>query len=176
MNNFKVVKMIDNETIEKRIKEIGEQITKDYEGEDIKMVIILKGSAPFACQLMKNINNDKLTIDFMCVSSYGNKTKSNGTVRINKDLDRSIEGENVIIIEDIVDSGYTLYKLKQMLSTRNPKSIRLCSLLDKPSRREVDIKTEYCGFEIEDKFVVGYGLDYDQMFRHLPYIGEVVFE
>lgn len=174
--NYKIVEYITKEKIEKRVKELGETITKDYADKDIKLICILKGGAPFACDLMKNILNDKLTIDFMSVSSYGSGTSTSGMVKILKDLDKSIEGENVIIVEDIVDSGITLYNLISVLKTRNPKTLKICTLLDKPSRRKVEMKSDYVGFEIEDKYVAGYGLDYDQLYRQLPYIGEVIFD
>lgn len=174
--NYKIVEYITKEKIEKRVKELGEIITKDYADKDIKLICILKGGAPFACDLMKNILNDKLTIDFMSVSSYGSGTSTSGMVKILKDLDKSIEGENVIIVEDIVDSGITLYNLISVLKTRNPKTLKICTLLDKPSRRKVEMKSDYVGFEIEDKYVAGYGLDYDQLYRQLPYIGEVIFD
>lgn len=167
---------IEREKIEKRIAELGKEITKDYKGKDLKLICILKGSAPFACELMKNIDNDKLTIDFMCVSSYGSGTESSGVVKIIKDLDKSIEGENVIIVEDIIDSGNTLANLLNVLKTRKPKSLKICTLLDKPARRKAKVESDYVGFDIEDKYVAGYGLDYDQLYRQLPYIAELIFE
>lgn len=174
--SFKILPYISKEAIEKRIEELGKQITKDYSGKDIKIIGILKGGAPFMCELIKHIDNSKLTIDFMSVSSYGSETVSSGIVRILKDLDTNIENENIMIVEDIVDTGNTLYHLKDMLLTRNPKSFKVCTLLDKPARRQVDIKSDYVGFEIEDKYVAGFGLDYNQLYRQLPYIGEVVFD
>ena len=173
---YKVVKFITEEQIEKRVKELGEIITKEYSGKSLKLIGVLKGCVPFFCKLMQNIDNPNLTIDFMAVSSYGSGTSSSGIVKILKDLDTNIEGENVIIAEDIIDSGHTFAKLIDLLSVRNPKSLKVCTLLDKPTRREVDIKPDYVGFAIEDKYVVGYGMDYNQYYRQLPYIGEVIFE
>lgn len=172
---YKIEPYIEKEKIEERIKKLGEIITNDYKDKTLKCICILKGGAPFLCSLIKYIKNENLTIDFMSVSSYGNETDSSGVVRILKDLDSSIENENIIIVEDIIDSGNTLYYLKNLLSGRNPKSIKICTLLDKPARREVDIKADYVGFEIEDKYIAGFGLDYEQKYRQLPYIGEVVF-
>lgn len=171
-----LVPLIKSEDIEKRCAELGNEITKDYEGKDLKIIGILKGGAPFMCELLKHIDNEKLTIDFMSVSSYKDGTESSGDVRIVKDIDNPIEGENVIIVEDIVDSGNTLYKLRELLKTRMPNSIKICTLLDKPSRRKADIKSDYVGFVIEDKFVAGYGLDYAQLYRQLPAVYEVKFE
>ena len=161
--------LITKEQLEKRVAELGAQISKDYEGKTILLIGILKGSVPFMADLMRHIDGD-VEIDFMSVSSYGSSTKSSGVVRIIKDLDKSIEGKDVIIVEDIVDSGLTLSYLKSHLLSRNPASLRVCTMLDKPSRRKVEFKPDYCGFEIEDKFIVGYGLDFDQKYRHLPYI------
>ncbi|MBQ2205552.1 MAG: hypoxanthine phosphoribosyltransferase [Lachnospiraceae bacterium] len=166
--------LITKEEIDKRVKELGKQITEDYKDKDILTVAVLKGALPFLCDLVHQIDNEDLTMDFMSVSSYGSETKSSGVVRILKDLEESIEGKNVLIVEDIIDSGRTISKLIELLSTRNPKSIKICSLLDKPSRREVEVKADYVGFTIEDRFVLGYGLDYDQKYRQLTFIGEVV--
>ncbi|MCQ2552033.1 MAG: hypoxanthine phosphoribosyltransferase [Clostridia bacterium] len=164
--------LITKEQIAKRVQEIGKQITADYAGEEILLVGILKGAAPFMADLMREIDLD-LTIDFMCVSSYGSATKTSGVVRIGKDLDTPIEGKNVIIVEDIVDSGLTLFYLKKQLLARNPKSLKVCTILDKPCRRKVEFKADYVGFEVDDKFIVGYGLDADQHLRQLPYISWV---
>ncbi len=161
--------LITKEQLEKRVAELGAQISKDYEGKTILLIGILKGSVPFMADLMRHIDGD-VEIDFMSVSSYGSSTKSSGVVRIIKDLDKSIEGKDVIIVEDIVDSGLTLSYLKSHLLSRNPASLKVCTMLDKPARRKVEFKPDYCGFEIEDKFIVGYGLDFDQKYRHLPYI------
>lgn len=168
--------LISAEEIEKRIKELGKQITKDYEGKDILLVGILKGSVPFLCALMHEIDNNKLAIDFMSVSSYGDATESSGMVKILKDLDDPIKDKNVLIVEDIVDTGRTVAKLMDMLNTREPKSIKVCTLLDKPSRRVCDVKVDYIGFSIENKFVGGFGLDVDQYYRQCKYVGEVIFE
>lgn len=168
----KITVLIDEETIENRIKEIAEQISKDYEGKEVRLICILKGSIFYTAELAKRLRIPS-TIDFMSVSSYGAGTVSSGQVNIKKDLDESIEGLDVIVVEDIVDTGNTLSQLIPELKKRNPKSIEITTLLDKPSRREVDIDVRYIGFEVEDKFVVGYGLDYDQNYRDLPFIGVV---
>jgi hypoxanthine phosphoribosyltransferase len=163
------------EEIDKRIREIGAQISKDYGDEQVTLVCILKGSAIFTCELAKRITSP-VQLEFMSVSSYGSGTSSSGVVRIVHDLDSSIEGKNVIVIEDIIDSGRTLSYLLENLKTRNPKSVKLCTLLDKPDRRVCDVPVDYVGFVIPDEFVVGYGLDYDQQYRNLPYIGFVEIE
>lgn len=170
--NEKITVLIDEETIENRIKEIAEQISKDYEGKEVRLICILKGSIFYTAELAKRLRIPS-TIDFMSVSSYGAGTVSSGQVNIKKDLDESIEGLDVIVVEDIVDTGNTLSQLIPELKKRSPKSIEIATLLDKPSRREVDIDVRYIGFEVEDKFVVGYGLDYDQNYRDLPFIGVV---
>ena len=173
--NFTVKEMISQEKVESRIKEMAAQISKDYEGKSVHLVCILKGSVFFTCELAKYITVP-VTIDFMQCSSYGGDTKSSGIVKLAKDLDEPITGRDTIIIEDIIDSGRTLSHLVKLLSHREPASLQLCTLLDKPDRRVVEVDVKYTGFEIPDKFVVGYGLDYDQKMRNLPYIGEVVFE
>lgn len=170
--NEKITVLIDEETIENRIKQIAEQISKDYEDKEVRLICILKGGVFYATELAKRLRIPS-TIDFMSVSSYGAGTVSSGQVNIKKDLDESIEGLDVIVVEDIVDTGNTLSQLIPELKKRNPKSIEITTLLDKPSRREVDIDVRYIGFEVEDKFVVGYGLDYDQKYRDLPFIGVV---
>ena len=167
--------MLSEEEINSRIAELGEQISRDYEGKEIFLICILKGASFFACELAKRITVP-VNIDFMKVSSYGGATVSSGQVSIKMDVSESIAGKDVLIVEDIIDSGNTLNLLPKILMERGPKSIRLCALLDKPDRREVDVKMDYVGFRIPDKFVVGYGLDYDQRYRNLPYIGEVVFD
>ena len=167
--------MLSEEEINSRIAELGEQISRDYEGKEIFLICILKGASFFACELAKRITVP-VNIDFMKVSSYGGGTVSSGQVSIKMDVSESIAGKDVLIVEDIIDSGNTLNLLSKILMERGPKSIRLCALLDKPDRREVDVKMNYVGFRIPDKFVVGYGLDYDQRYRNLPYIGEVVFD
>lgn len=161
--------MITQEQINERAKDIGEQITRDFQGEEIVLIGILRGAVLWMGDIMKNVDLDMI-IDFMAVSSYGASTKSSGVVKIIKDLDSDIEGKNVIIVEDIVDSGTTLNYLKHYLENRNTKSVRICTLLDKPSGRKADIHVDYIGFKVEDKFIVGYGLDFDQKYRNLPYI------
>ena len=168
----KIRVLLPEEDVNKRISEVAEQISKDYEGKEIHLICILKGSIFFTCELAKRITSP-VEIDFMSVSSYGAGTSSSGVVKIGKDLDTTIEGKNVLVVEDIIDSGRTLSYLIQNLKTRNPKSLKLCTLLDKPDRRVCDVKVDYVGFEIPDEFVVGYGLDYDQKYRNLPYIGVV---
>lgn len=172
--NHEVKVLLTEEEVDRRIKEIGEQITKDYAGKSVHLVCVLKGGSFFMCELAKRINLP-VSLDFMSVSSYGSDTKSSGIVKIVKDLDEPLVGKNVIVVEDIVDSGRTLSYLLEMLKDRKPASLQLCTLLDKPDRRVVDVDVHYTGFQIDDVFVVGYGLDYDQMYRNLPYIGEVVF-
>ncbi len=168
--NIKV--LLPEEELAKRIAELGAQISADYAGEEIMMVCILKGAAFFACELAKRITVPVM-VDFMATSSYGSGTVSTGEVIIKKDLDISVEGKNVLVVEDIIDSGHTLHFLTELFSGRHAKSIKLCSMLDKPERREVDVVMDYVGFTIPDEFVVGYGLDYDQRYRNLPYIGVV---
>jgi hypoxanthine phosphoribosyltransferase len=162
--------MIDEEKLKARIEELGAQISKDYEGKTLKLICILKGSVIFTCELAKRITVPVL-FDFMQVSSYGSGTTSSGTVRIKKDLDEDIEGQDVLVVEDIVDSGNTLYRLLPMLRERKPASLKVVTLLDKPERREVPMEVDYNGFTIPDEFVVGYGLDFDQKYRHLPFVG-----
>lgn len=174
MLDHKVKVLLSEEEVNNRIREIGEQITKDYAGKSVHLVCVLKGGSFFMCELAKRIDLN-VSLDFMSVSSYGGDTKSSGVVRIVKDLDEALEGKEVIVVEDIVDSGRTLSYLLEMLKDRKPASLKLCTLLDKPDRRVVDVDVEYTGFKIPDVFVVGYGLDYDQVYRNLPYIGEVVF-
>ncbi len=164
--------MISEEEISKKVKELASKIEKDFKGEELLVVGILKGASVFVADLIRNINLD-VNIDFMSVSSYGNSTESSGTIKILKDLDVDIEGKNVLIVEDIIDSGLTLSNLVDTLKTRNPKSLKLCTLLDKPQRRKVDMHVDYVGFVIEDKFIVGYGIDYAEKYRNLPYIGIV---
>ena len=161
--------------VDKRIQEIGHQISKDYAGKQVHLVCVLKGGSFFMCELAKRISVP-VSLDFMSVSSYGGDTKSSGVVRIVKDLDEPLKDKHVIVIEDIVDSGRTLSYLLDMLESRGPADVKLCTLLDKPDRRVVDVKVDYTGFEIPDEFVVGYGLDYDQKYRDLPYIGMVKFD
>lgn len=169
-DNIKV--MISEEQVNIRIRELAEQISKDYEGKSVHLICILKGSVFFSCDLAKRITIP-VTLDFMSVSSYGNETVSSGRVRIVKDLDESIQDKDVLIIEDIIDSGRTLAYLMDLLSTRAPRSLNICTLLDKPDRRVTDVEVKYVGFEIPDEFVVGYGLDYQQNYRNLPFVGVI---
>ncbi|MBQ7776633.1 MAG: hypoxanthine phosphoribosyltransferase [Lachnospiraceae bacterium] len=163
---------LSEEEVNTRIQEIGAQISKDYEGKELHMICVLKGGTFFMCELAKRITVP-VSLDFMAVSSYGSDTKSSGVVKIVKDLDEPIMGKDVLVVEDIVDSGRTLSYLMEMLRDRNPASLRLCTLLDKPDRRVVQVPVDYTGFQIPDEFVVGYGLDYAQKYRNLPYIGIV---
>lgn len=164
--------MIPEEEVDAKIAELGEKISEDYAGRQVHLICILKGSVFFTCELAKRITVP-VSLDFMSVSSYGDGTASSGIVKIAKDLDESLEGKDVIVIEDIIDSGRTLYYLMDVLGKRQPNSLKLCTLLDKPDRRVRDVKVDYVGFEIPDEFVVGYGLDYAQKYRNLPYIGVV---
>lgn len=168
----KIAEYISEEQLDKRIRELAAQISEDYAKKEVRLICILKGSVFYTCELAKRITVP-ITLDFMSVSSYGSGTKSSGEIKIKKDLDESIEGLDVIVVEDIIDSGNTLSRLIPMLRERKPNSIKVTTLLDKPDRRETDVDVDYVGFEIEDKFVVGYGLDYDQSYRDLPYIGIV---
>ena len=167
--------LLSEEEVDRRIKEVADQINRDYAGKEVHLICVLKGGVFFMCELAKRITVP-VSLDFMSVSSYGDDTKSSGVVRIVKDLDQPLEGKDVLIVEDIIDSGRTLSHLKKLLAQRNPASLKICTLLDKPERRAVDVDVEYVGFQIEDKFVVGYGLDYDQQYRNLPYIGMVEFD
>ena len=171
----KINVLLSEEEVDARIKAIGEQISKDYEGKQIHLICVLKGGTFFMCELAKRITVP-VSLDFMAVSSYGSDTKSSGVVKIVKDLGEAIQGKDVLVVEDIVDSGRTLSYLLEMLRDRKPASLKLCTLLDKPDRRVIDVPVDYTGFQIPDEFVVGYGLDYDQRYRNLPYIGIVSFE
>lgn len=162
--------LLEEEAIQKRVEELGRQITRDYEGKELVLVGILKGAVVFFSDLIRHVELP-MSMDFMAISSYGNATKSAGVVRILKDLDKDIVGKHIIIVEDIVDSGLTLSFLKDNLVSRGAASLHICALLDKPERRKVDIKADYQGFTIPDAFVVGYGLDYAERYRNLPYIG-----
>ena len=173
MENIRV--MISEEDVNKRIAEMGAQISRDYAGKQVHLICVLKGGSFFLCELAKRITVP-VSLDFMSVSSYGSETKSSGVVKIIKDLDEPIKGKDVLVIEDIVDSGRTLSYLMEMLKDRGPASLKLCTLLDKPDRRVIDVPVDYTGFEIPDEFVVGYGLDYDQRYRNLPYIGVISFD
>ena len=165
----KIRVLLSEEEVDARIQEVADVINKDYEGKDVHMICVLKGGVFFMCELAKRITRP-VTLDFMSVSSYGDDTKSSGVVKIVKDLDQPLEGKDVLIVEDIIDSGRTLSYLMEMLKDRGPASLKLCTLLDKPDRRVIDVPVDYTGFEIPDEFVVGYGLDYDQKYRNLPYI------
>lgn len=169
----KIRVLISEEEVARRIKEIGEEISRDYDGRQLHLICILKGGVFFTCELAKRIELP-LTLDFMSVSSYGAGTVSSGIVKIVKDLDEPIEGKDVLIVEDIIDSGNTLSYLIEVLKQRNPKSIELCTLLDKPERRvKKQVQVKYTCFTVPDEFIVGYGLDYDQKYRNLPYIGVI---
>jgi len=168
--------LLTEEEVNKRITEVAEEINRDYAGKPIHLVCILKGGAMFMCELAKRLQG-AISFDFMDVSSYGGGTVSSGVIKILKDLDETIEGKNVLIVEDIIDTGRTLNSLKTLLLQRHPNDVKICTLLDKPSRRvEKQVRVDYRCFEIPDKFVVGYGLDYDQKYRNYPYIGVVEFE
>ena len=162
--------LISEAEIAERIQKMGETISKDYEGEEVLLICILKGAVVFFADLARNLGVH-CQMDFMAISSYGNGVKTSGIVRIAKDVDTSITDKHVLIVEDIMDSGLTLNHLRQLLTSRNPKSMRIACLLDKPTRRECDITPDYCGFTIPNKYVVGYGLDYMGRYRHLPYVG-----
>ena len=164
--------LLSEEEVDKRIQEIGEQISKDYAGKQVHLVCVLRGGVFFLCELAKRITVP-VSLDFMSVSSYGGDTKSSGVVKIVKDLDDSIEGKDVLVVEDIIDSGRTLSKLMELLDSRKPASLALCTLLDKPERRVVEVDVDYTGFQIPDLFVVGYGLDCAQKHRNYPYVGVV---
>lgn len=170
-----IKELFSEEAIDARIRELGAQISRDYAGKELHLICVLKGSSFFTCELAKRITVP-VYLDFMSVSSYGSETTSSGVVKIVKDLDSLLKGKDVIVVEDIVDTGHTLSYLMGMLKGREPASLRLCTLLDKPERRVAEVFVDYIGFTIPDKFIVGYGLDYDQKYRNLPYIGTVEFE
>lgn len=167
--------LLPEEELNERIQTLGREISRDYEGRQVHMICVLKGGSFFMCDLAKRISVP-VSLDFMSVSSYGSGTKSGGVVKIVKDLDEPIKDKDVLVVEDIVDSGRTLSYLLEMLRDRGPASLRLCTLLDKPDRRVIPVDVDYTGFEIPDQFVVGYGLDYNQRYRNLPYIGIVEFD
>lgn len=162
--------LVSEQELHNKVTELGAQISRDYEGKQLLLVSVLKGSVVFMADLMRAITIPA-RIDFMSVSSYGSGTRSLGVVKIIKDLDLNIEGYDLLIVEDILDSGNTLSYLKENLNSRGPKSIRICTLLDKPERRTADVKADYVGFQVPDEFVVGYGLDFDEKYRNLPFIG-----
>ncbi len=162
--------LYSEEFITDMVNRLGSEITADYQGKNLLLVSVLKGSIAFMADLMRQINLP-LRIDFMSVSSYGSGTKSSGSVKIIKDLDIPLEGYDILVVEDILDSGKTLHSLMKILKSRNPKSIEICTLFDKPERREVDVFAKYVGTNIPDAFIVGYGLDYDEKYRNLPFVG-----
>ncbi|MCD7737078.1 MAG: hypoxanthine phosphoribosyltransferase [Lachnospiraceae bacterium] len=170
----KIKILLSEQEVDQRIAEIAKQISDDYAGKEVHLICVLKGAVFFMCELAKRISVP-VTMDFMSVSSYGNDTKSSGVVKIVKDLDQPLDGKNVLIVEDIIDSGRTLSYLIDILDKRNPASLRLCTLLDKPERRIAQVMVDYTCFNIPDEFVVGYGLDYAQRYRNLPFIGVVEF-
>ena len=162
--------LISKEVLSQKVQEIGAQISKDYEGKNLMMVSVLKGSVVFMADLMRAVTVPA-EIDFMSVSSYGTGAKTSGVVKIIKDLDIELAGRDLLIVEDILDSGLTLSYIKKILMERGPRSIKICTLLDKPERRKADVFADYSGFEVPDEFVVGYGLDFAEKYRNLPYIG-----
>ncbi|HZK35309.1 MAG TPA: hypoxanthine phosphoribosyltransferase [Bacillota bacterium] len=167
--------LISEEQLMERVKELGQQITEDYKEKNLLVIVILKGAVIFASDLIKQVKLP-LAMDFMAVSSYGASTKSSGVVRILKDLDEQVEGKDILIVEDIVDTGLTLHYLIENLLSRKPNSIKVCCCLDKPTSRTADVEVDYVGFSIPDEFVIGYGLDYAQKYRNLPYIGVLAQE
>lgn len=169
------ITLFSEEQIAARVTELGAAIAKDYEGDKVVLVCVLKGSFVFTADLARAIDGH-VHVDFLGVQSYGEGTQSSGVVRITQDLTRNIEGEHVLIVEDIVDTGLTIHHLLDLLRTRKPASIKICSLLHKPARTKIDVPIDYLGFTIEDKFVVGYGLDWAQRYRNLPFIGIVEHE
>lgn len=172
--DYTIEKLISAESLRKKVKEIGAQIEKDYASADeIILVGLLRGSTVFLADLAREINLDA-KIDFMVVSSYGNDMNSSREVKIKKDLEEDISGKHVIIVEDIIDTGYTLDKVREYLLLRQPASLKICTLLDKPERREVEVPVDYTGYSIPDVFVIGYGIDYAQRHRNLPYVGKVI--
>ena len=170
----KIRVLVPEKDVDAKIAELGKKISEDYAGRQVHLVCVLKGGVFFMCELAKRITVP-VTMDFMSVSSYGAGTESSGVVKIVKDLDEPLEGKDVLIVEDIIDSGNTLHYLVEILYKRRPNSIKICTLLDKPERRTADVKVDYSGFNIPDEFVVGYGLDYAQKYRNLPFIGVVEF-
>lgn len=171
----KLVEMFSEEEINAKIRELGKKISEDYAGQEVTLVCILKGASMFTCELAKRITIP-VRFEFMQISSYGNETESSGVVKIMQDLDEPIRGRNVLVCEDIIDSGRSMHYLMDILKGRGPADLKLCSLLDKPDRRVVDVNIDYKGFTIPDKFIVGFGLDYAQEYRNLPYIAEVIPE
>ncbi|WP_088070949.1 hypoxanthine phosphoribosyltransferase [Gottfriedia luciferensis] len=164
--------LISESDLKTRVKELAKQIENDFNNEPLILVVVLKGSFVFAADLIREMKND-INVDFISVSSYSNQTESTGKVKLLKDLDENITDKNVVIIEDIIDSGLTLHFLRDHLDMHKPKSIKICTLLDKPERRKIDLPVDYVGFVIPDEFIVGYGIDYAQQYRNLPYIATV---
>jgi hypoxanthine phosphoribosyltransferase len=164
--------LVDTESLNKRIVELGKEVSQDYQGEDLHLICILRGGVMFLTDLMRHISVPN-TVDFMAVSSYGTSRESTGQVRITLDLKDEIQGRNVLLVEDIVDSGYTIASVLEILRTRHPKTLRVCALLDKPERREVEVPIHYRGFVIPNEFVFGYGLDLDEYYRNLPFVATV---
>lgn len=162
--------LVSEENIRIAVDRIAEGLNKELGGEPLLVIIILKGSTPFAMDLIRKLSMP-VQLDFMQASSYGKSTASSGFINIKRDIEQDVSGKNILIVEDIIDSGNTLYKLKTLFESRHAKSVRICTMLDKPSRRVVDVRVDYVGYEIPDEFVIGYGLDYDENYRNLPYIG-----
>lgn len=169
---MKINVLISEKLLQERIKEVAKQIEKDYESKEITIISVLRGGVFFTVDLTKNIKN-KMTFEFIEVSSYGNNFESTGNIKINKDISTSIEGKDVLIVEDIIDSGRTLKYLKEYLENKKANSVKICTLLNKPERREVEVNVDYIGFDIPNKFVLGYGLDYEGYYRNLPYVGYI---
>jgi len=167
--------LVDANTLQERVVELGEEISSDYQGDDLHLICILRGGIMFLTDLMRNISIPN-TVDFMAVSSYGTSRESTGQVRITLDLKDEIQCKNVLLVEDIIDSGYTIASVLEILRTRHPKSLRVCTLLNKPERREVEVPIDYCGFIIPNEFVFGYGLDLDEYYRNLPFVATVNLE
>lgn len=169
----RLVTMLSEQEIASRVKELGAQIAEEYKDKNLVLVVVLKGSFIFAADLCRAIGSHRLRVDFLGVRSYGEGTETSGVVQITQDLSKPIANEDVIIVEDIVDTGLTIAHLMDLFRTRQPRSVRVCALLHKPARARVEVKVDYLGFTIEDKFVVGYGLDFAERYRNLPYIGVV---
>ena len=169
----RVVTMLSAETIAARVRELGKQIAEEYRDKNIVLVLVLKGSFVFGADLARAIDHPRCRIDFLGTRSYGEGTESSGVVQITQDLSKPVEGEDVIIVEDIVDTGLTIAHLLELMKTRRPASVKVCALLHKPARKKVEVQVDYVGFTIEDKFVIGYGLDWAERFRNLPFIGVV---
>ena len=170
--NIKITELISQERLEQRIREMAEEISANHQGQVLHMICVLKGGAYFMTQLSKYMTIP-VTVGFMSVSSYGSGTVSSGVVKITKDLDETIEGRHVLVVEDIIDTGYTLSYLMELFKGRKPASLELATMLNKPERRVRDVKIDYCGFGVPDKFIIGYGLDLDEKYRNLPYIGVI---